>query len=127
MYELPNSYPQALMALTPGAQWSMTNDNDYSTLIWYSTDVEKPTQEVCDAEIASLNANQPLTNCKDAASKLLYQTDWTTIPDVANPINNPYLLNQAEYIAYRNILRGLAVNPVADPVFPPQPTSQWSS
>lgn len=65
--------------------------------------------------------------CKQKASELLYKTDWTTIPDVANPENNPYLMNQAEFIAYRNIVRGYAVNPVANPDFPTAPTEQWSS
>lgn len=65
--------------------------------------------------------------CKDKAKQILYETDWTTIPDVANPENNPYLMNQAEFIAYRNIVRGYAVNPVSDPVFPDAPTEQWSN
>jgi hypothetical protein len=64
--------------------------------------------------------------CKEKASSLLYATDWTTIPDVANPINNPYLTNQAEFIAWRSQIRELAVNPVVDPVFPTQPTPSWS-
>jgi hypothetical protein len=65
--------------------------------------------------------------CKLKASELLYATDWTTIPDVASAINNPYLTNQADFIAYRNTLRQLAVYPVTKPVFPTAPTSQWSS
>lgn len=64
--------------------------------------------------------------CKQQASDLLYATDWTTIPDVANPANNPYLMNQADFIAYRNAVRQLAVNPVTNPVFPDKPTEQWS-
>lgn len=64
--------------------------------------------------------------CKQQASQLLYATDWTTIPDVANPSNNPYLMNQADFIAYRNAVRQLAVNPVPNPVFPDKPTEQWS-
>ena len=59
--------------------------------------------------------------------ELVYETDWTTIPDVASSINDPYLTNQDAFIAYRNILRQLAVNPVTEPVFPTAPTSQWSS
>jgi hypothetical protein len=31
----------------------------------------------------------------------LYDTDWTTIADVANPVNSPYLANQADFIIYR--------------------------
>jgi hypothetical protein len=68
-----------------------------------------------------------IDDCKATASNLLYQTDWTTIPDVASPANNPYLTNQAEFIAYRNTIRGYAVNPVTNPVFPTVPTAQWSS
>ena len=64
---------------------------------------------------------------KTKAVSLLQATDWTTIPDVASPTNNPYLMNQAEFIAYRNEIRKLAVNPVANPVFPPVPTAQWST
>ena len=123
----PISYPQAIQALAPNAEFSMTNTDNYSTLVWYSTDITQPTQEACDAEIVVLNNEQPLQDCKTQASNLLFATDWTTIPDVANPANNPYLTNQAEFIAYRNTLRGLAVNPVADPVFPTAPSAQWST
>jgi len=48
---------------------------------------------------------------KATASSLLTATDWTTIADVANPINSPYLTNQAEFIAYRNEIRKIAVYP----------------
>lgn len=117
----------ALKVLTPDAQWSLTNVNEYSTLVWYSPDITQPSEEAVNAEIVSLDANQPLVNCKDEASKLLYETDWTTIPDITNTANDPYLTNQADFIAYRNTVRKLAVNPVADPVFPTVPTAQWSS
>jgi hypothetical protein len=121
------NYADALASLTPTAIWSMTNDLDYSTISWNSPSITKPTKDACDAEIIVLNKQAPLNSCKQKASALLYQTDWTTIPDIANTENNPYLLNQADFLAYRNIVRNLAVNPVADPVFPTQPTAQWSS
>jgi len=66
--------------------------------------------------------------CKAQATSLLQATDWTTIPDVANPsASSPYLMNQGAFIAWRSQVRALAVNPVADPVWPTQPTEQWSS
>ena len=68
-----------------------------------------------------------IAQCKTTASSLLYETDWTTIPDVANTSNNPYLTNQSAFIAYRNTIRGYAVNPVSNPVWPTMPTAQWSS
>jgi len=117
----------ALMSLTPTAQWSLLNPTDYNTCVWYSPSITQPTQAQINNEIAVLNSNQPLEACKAEASKLLYATDWTTIPDITNTTNNPYLLNQAEFIAYRNAIRKLAVSHVADPIWPTVPTAQWSS
>lgn len=66
---------------------------------------------------------------KDEAKQLLADTDWTTIADVGNPqISNPYLSNQAEFIAYRNEIRAIAINPPdTQIVFPTKPTEQWST
>lgn len=64
-------------------------------------------------------------DCKALASSLLYATDWTTIPDVADPTNSPYLTNQSEFVTWRSQIRELAVNPVDDPVFPTEPTPTW--
>ena len=65
---------------------------------------------------------------KSTAAGLLTATDWTTIPDVASPTNNPYLTNQAEFIAYRNIIRKIAVNPTAGYlVWATVPVDTWSS
>ena len=69
-----------------------------------------------------------IAQCKLQAQSILSQTDWTSIGDVGNPqMSNPYLVNQAAFISYRSTIRGYAVNPVADPVWPTQPTEQWSS
>jgi len=85
-----------------------------------------PTPQEVEQAIAANNAQSLLDKCKTQASQLLFETDWTTIPDVASPTNTPYLMNQADFIAYRNTVRQLAVNPVANPVFPDKPTEQWS-
>lgn len=67
-------------------------------------------------------------DCKAQAVAILNATDWTSIGDVGNPqMSNPYLVNQAAFITYRSQVRALAVNPVENPVFPTQPTEQWSS
>jgi hypothetical protein len=65
---------------------------------------------------------------KQTAIGLLNETDWTTIPDVADPtISNPYLTNQQAYFDYRNIVRGYAINPVEGDInWPTQPTPIWS-
>jgi hypothetical protein len=67
---------------------------------------------------------------KQQASQLLYDTDWTTIPDVSNPeLSSPYLLNAAEYIAYRNLVRPIAIDPPLEPIteWPVKPQAQWST
>jgi hypothetical protein len=117
---------QAISNLRPTSSFTLMGDT-YDTLIWQDPNTEPPTKAEVDAEQARIEAQQPLDDCKKQASELLYETDWTTIPDVANPANNPYLTNQADFIAYRNTVRQLAVNPVANPAFPTKPTEQWSS
>jgi hypothetical protein len=60
------------------------------------------------------------------AVDILDSTDWTTIADVANPINNPYLANQDEFLAYRNEIRKIAVYPTAgDLVWATPPIEVW--
>ena len=69
-----------------------------------------------------------IAQCKLTATGILSATDWTAIPDVADPLkSNPYLMNQNEFVAYRSTVRNYAVNPVENPVWPTQPTEQWSS
>jgi hypothetical protein len=63
---------------------------------------------------------------KETASSLLANTDWTTIADVADPINSPYLANQDEFMAYRNEIRKIAVYPIAgDLVWATPPVEVW--
>jgi hypothetical protein len=65
---------------------------------------------------------------KSQATALLQQTDWTTIPDVADPaLSDPYLTNAAEFAAYRSNVRKIAVNPPTTlAVFPPVPEEVWA-
>jgi hypothetical protein len=64
---------------------------------------------------------------KIAAVKLLANTDWTTMSDVVSPANTSYLSNQADFIAYRNAIRTIAINPTeGDLVWPVVPTEVWT-
>ena len=65
---------------------------------------------------------------KAAATQLLYETDWTTIPDVGNPhMSNPYLTNVADFVLYRNALRQIAVYPpITVDEWPTKPDEQWT-
>jgi hypothetical protein len=79
-------------------------------------------------DTVAVQAEANKLDCKAQATSILQATDWTSIADISNPeINNPYLINQAEFLSYRNVIRGYAVNPVENPVWPTQPTEQWSS
>lgn len=64
---------------------------------------------------------------KSQASQLLAETDWTTIPGVSDPNNNPHLTNASEFETYRLALRNIAVYQPVDPVWPTKPTEQWNS
>ena len=122
------TYADALTALYPNESWSMTDDLNYVTLVWNSTAVAKPTEQQLQDEITMLDLQAPYAACKQEASRRLYATDWTTIADVADPAkSNPYLTNQAAFISYRSDVRKLAVNPVANPVWPVEPTAVWST
>ena len=105
----------------------MTDSNVYETLVWESTTVAKPTKEALNVEIVTIDQQAPLNACKQEASRKLYATDWTTISDVADPSkSSPYLTNQADFVTYRSNVRKLAINPVANPVWPTTPIAQWS-
>ena len=116
-------YAQILSINYAGKQWSL-NGNSYDGLDWLDSS-PKPTQEELDALWPSTEEAQAKSACKKEASQRLYDTDWTTIADVANPVNSPYLSNQADFIVYRNAVRKLAVNPVANPTFPDKPNEIW--
>jgi len=51
----------AIQTLLPGSQWTI-RDNDYSTLDWISTDVEKPTEIDLNAEVERLQAEYDVMN-----------------------------------------------------------------
>lgn len=68
------------------------------------------------------------TENKQRAELLLQQTDWTATVDISSPeYSNPYLVNQAEFLAYRSTVRQIAVNPPTEPAtFPTKPEEVWS-
>lgn len=56
--------------------------------------------------------------CKAQAKRLLANSDWSVLPDVA-------LENKATFESYRATLRSLVLNPVENPTFPDEPTAVW--
>lgn len=78
------------------------------------------------AEMTLYQAGMQAKN-KAQASSLLLATDWIESPSVSSSANKPYLLNTAEFIAYRAALRAIAVDPPTTPVatWPTPPAKQW--
>jgi hypothetical protein len=110
----------------PNSEWSLNNES-YDSLIWYS-DTPKPTKEELDNLYESTQDKVYKNSCKKQAISILNSTDWTSSNDVGNSeVSNPYLSNQQEFISYRSKIRALAVNPVANPVWPTIPTEQWTT
>jgi hypothetical protein len=66
---------------------------------------------------------------KQTATNKLKNTDWTTIPDVADPLkSNPYLSNAQDFVVYRNAVRQYAVYPVAGDInWPVVPQEVWTN
>jgi hypothetical protein len=117
-------YSKILTLNYPGAQWSL-NGEEYSGLDWLDS-TPKPTQAELDALwIPTQEADSKAAN-KATASGLLSATDWTTIADIGLPTANPRLSNQDQFIAYRQLIRQIAVYPPAgEIVWPTPPTEVW--
>ena len=112
-----SNIPFALMAIRPGAIWSLDGD-EYTGLNWLDETQSKPTEEEVSAEIARQEQQAPLDACKSQAKDMIAAVDWAVLPDVG-------LANVSDFTAYRATLRALILNPVADPVFPTEPQPVW--
>jgi hypothetical protein len=71
----------------------------------------------------SAESTEKVLSCKLKAQSILNDTDWVTLSDVTT--GSPRLINQTEFLTYRNTVRALVVTPVAEPVWPVKPTAVW--
>lgn len=71
---------------------------------------------LCDTPAPSTEAL--LERCKSRAKKLLQETDWSQLSDVA-------ISNKAAFDAYRSAVRAIYLNPVTEPVWPERPEAYW--
>lgn len=117
--------PSALLALRPGASWCLVGE-DYSGLEWNDEIQTKPTEQEVNDEIARQESQGKIDDCKATAKKLLSDTDWLELPSVSDASSNLYVANISELIAYRKQIRALAVDPVANPVWPTKPDTIWN-
>ena len=92
------------------------------------TPEEELQADIQEAEYAAQASERQRQANKQQAESLLQQTDWTATVDIADPqYSDPYLMNQAEFLAYRSVVRQIAVNPpTTQAVFPEMPKNVWS-
>jgi hypothetical protein len=107
---------QAIKSLVPHAQFTMV-DGRYDSITWLDARPQ-PTEAEVNAEIQRLEQQAPLNACEAKAKELIANSDWSVLPDVN-------LTNKADFITYRETLRGLILNPVANPDFPIEPQPVW--
>lgn len=86
----------------------------------------------CGSKPAATSAPTPeeiQTQNKQKAKSLLVETDYVNEPDVIDPSRNPHLLNQVEFLTYREEIRQIAVNPPTTVIenWPIKPSNVWSS
>lgn len=116
-------YDPNTQKLVPATNPYIQIDDPLNPLQWvYTVQVEPLTPE----EIEQQNQSKRQQN-KAQATSLLQATDWTATVDITNPqVSNPYLGNQDAFLAYRNEVRKIAVNPpVVVDVWPTKPDEVW--
>jgi len=112
-----NNIVLALQIIAPSAKYTVFGEN-YSDIQWLDTSISQPTEDQINAIIPELPNIQAKNACKQKAKALLSATDWSVLPDVG-------LKNQADFVYYRGILRGLVLQPQVNPDFPIEPVAQW--
>jgi len=86
---------------------------DYNDIYFIIQD-EKPPIE----NFTEWNIEFKKNNCKDQAKFLISKSDWAVLPDVK-------IENKTEFENYRSVLRNYILNPVENPIFPPEPEPIW--
>ena len=108
----------AMQSLVENCQFAWGDPYEYKDIDWLD-ERPKPTKEAWETEKDRLIAYQPKQECKDKAKNLISLSDWSVLPDVN-------ISNKSDFIAYRETLRNLILNPVENPVFPVEPQPIWN-
>ena len=71
----------ALVALKPGAQWSL-NGYDYSGLEWLDSSQTKPTETEINSKISELDNAEPMRLLRIERDARIVKTDWRASSDL---------------------------------------------
>lgn len=112
--EFNDGTPNEAITLLP--EWAF-----FAQAAWYNAANPPPPPAPTPEEIQAQNKQQ--------AKSLLVETDYVNESDVIDPFRNPHLLNQAEFLTYREEIRQIAVNPPITVIenWPIKPSNIWSS
>lgn len=72
------SITDAIVALRPGAQWTIYGTN-YDSIVWHDIDASKPTIEEVHAKITQLQADMPMQLVREERNRRLSECDWVTL------------------------------------------------
>ena len=87
----------AILALTPGAEWSLVGDV-YSGLTWLDSSQTKPTETAVNDKVTALNAAEPVRLLRIERDRRLSLCDWRASSD---------LTLSTDWRTYRQALRDL--------------------
>lgn len=79
-------------------------------------------------EAAPIPAPATLDENKKDAKQRLKGTDWVELPSITDTNSTPHLLNKAEFMEYRAIIRNIRLNPREGYIeWPEMPKPKWSN
>ena len=90
----------AILALKPGAIWTMRND----VLEWQDDTITKPTDAEIKKKYDELVAAEPLNNLRQVRDQKLAETDWVVIKEREE---GGSVSNFADWKKYRQALRDI--------------------
>ena len=99
-------YQNIITILRPGAEFTITDDNNYNNIVWKDTTQTKPTEEEIISKINELNTILGWEILRIERNKLLIETDKYMVIDYPNLSES----KKNEWITYRQLLRDLPLN-----------------
>ena len=99
-------YQNIITILRPGAEFTITDDNNYNNIVWIDTIQTKPTEEEIISKINELNTILGWEILRIERNKLLKETDKYMVLDYPNLSES----KKNEWITYRQLLRDLPLN-----------------
>ena len=99
-------YQNIITILRPGAEFTITDDNNYNNIVWTDTTQTKPTEEEIISKINELNTILGWEILRIERNNLLKETDKYMVLDYPNLSES----KKNEWITYRQLLRDLPLN-----------------